>query len=270
MYNTTTPDGKLAAFDNDLPDAAEQLRLLSETFDPHTNAVLTGLGVAESWYCWDIGSGGGSTAAWLADRVGKHGRVLATDLKPHHVSATRTIEVRQHDLTNDDLPSEKFDLIHARLVLMHLKDREELVSRLATVLKPGGALVLTDWYAHSEDEDLVQAAPDEASRLLFLRFQEASRIVAARKGSDFFWAQRTPQIMRAAGLTDITIHEHREVWPGGSPGARLLRIHPALLREPLLASGVLTNEDLESIRELLLDPRLVVSPCQTLTTTGRV
>jgi hypothetical protein len=36
--------------------------------------------VGPGWRCLEVGSGGGSIAAWLCDRVGPDGSVLATDL----------------------------------------------------------------------------------------------------------------------------------------------------------------------------------------------
>ncbi len=57
-------------------------------------------------------------ATWLAERVGPTGSVLATDLKPQHIPGRANLESREHDVRTDDLPG-SFDLIHARLVLMH-------------------------------------------------------------------------------------------------------------------------------------------------------
>jgi ubiquinone/menaquinone biosynthesis C-methylase UbiE len=38
----------------------------------------------------------------------------------------------------DTSPEAAFDLVHARLVLMHLPEREKALHRMLTVLKPGG------------------------------------------------------------------------------------------------------------------------------------
>src|SRR5262249_61796604 len=62
---------------------AERARLagLELGLDPGTIRHLETLGVRAGWTCWEIGGGGGSIAAWLCERVGDAGRVLATDLE---------------------------------------------------------------------------------------------------------------------------------------------------------------------------------------------
>jgi trans-aconitate methyltransferase len=49
--------------------------------------------------------------------------------------------VRLHNIVTDPLPEASFDLIHARLVLVHLPEREKVLARLMAALKPGGWLV---------------------------------------------------------------------------------------------------------------------------------
>ncbi len=53
----------------------------------------------------------------------------------------------------DDLPTAQFDLIHARLVLIHIPAREAVLERLVTALRPGGWLVI-------EDFDVLSLVPD--------------------------------------------------------------------------------------------------------------
>ena len=57
--------------------------------------------------------------------LGTSGRVLATDIDVSWIepAAGVALEVRRHDVIRDPPPSETFDLIHARLVLVHLEDR---------------------------------------------------------------------------------------------------------------------------------------------------
>src|SRR6516164_6049908 len=68
----------------DSPDAfeRERLALLTQFTDPITTRRLTDLGVGPGWRCLDVAAGNGSVARWLAGRVGREGRVVATDLNP--------------------------------------------------------------------------------------------------------------------------------------------------------------------------------------------
>jgi hypothetical protein len=53
--------------------------------------------------------------AWLAERVGPDGHVVATDIEPSGITAPdgAPIEVRRHDVAYDEPPGDGFDLVHA-------------------------------------------------------------------------------------------------------------------------------------------------------------
>jgi SAM-dependent methyltransferase len=61
------------------------------------------------------------------------------DIEPRFLAATRpNLELWLHDIVQYTSPEAAFDLVHARLVLMHLPEREKALHRMLTVLKPGG------------------------------------------------------------------------------------------------------------------------------------
>ena len=103
-----------------------------------------GTGVDAGWGCLELGGGGGSIASWLCSRVGSSGRVVATDVEPRFLLELEhpNLEVLRHDVATEPLPEAEFDLVHARLVLSHLAQRESIVTKLVNALKPGGWLVL--------------------------------------------------------------------------------------------------------------------------------
>jgi trans-aconitate methyltransferase len=85
----------------------------------------------------------------MAERVGPSGYVLVTDTDPRFMegSACRRpahLELRRHDIGTDPLLEQAFDLIHARLVLMHVPQRHKALARLVAGLKPRGWLVIED------------------------------------------------------------------------------------------------------------------------------
>ncbi|MGL1330328.1 class I SAM-dependent methyltransferase, partial [Vibrio parahaemolyticus] len=77
---------------------------------------------------------------WLSQRVGVHGRVLATDIDTSLVldAAEPNVELCIHDVGKDAPPDESFDLVHARLVLVHVVEREQALRSMIGTLKPGG------------------------------------------------------------------------------------------------------------------------------------
>jgi SAM-dependent methyltransferase len=85
-------------------------------------------------------------AAWLADRVTGAGSVLATDIDVGGLSGLHqaNLTVARHDLEREETPSGGFDLIHARLVLEHLREPAAVVDKLAAALRAGGWLLLED------------------------------------------------------------------------------------------------------------------------------
>src|SRR5215468_4269060 len=113
-------------FAKDSPDAfeRERLALLTQMADPITTRRLTDLGVGPGWRCLDVGAGDGSVARWLAGQVGSQGRVVATDLNPRFLvgHGLPNLEVRRHNLLEDELEAGHYDLVHCRCVLQHLLD----------------------------------------------------------------------------------------------------------------------------------------------------
>ena len=85
-------------------------------------------------------------AAWLADQVTGSGSVLATDIDISGLPGLRraNLTVARHDLEREHVPAGEYDLIHARLVLEHLREPEAAVGKLASALRAGGWLILED------------------------------------------------------------------------------------------------------------------------------
>ena len=84
---------------------------------------------------------------WLSSRVGPSGHVLATDIDVTWTQqlAGGNVEVRRHDVVADDAPQGVFDLVHARLVLIHVPRRDVALARMVGALRPGGWLLIEDF-----------------------------------------------------------------------------------------------------------------------------
>jgi ubiquinone/menaquinone biosynthesis C-methylase UbiE len=85
-----------------------------------------------SAHCLDAGAGTGSLAAALAERVGPTGSVTALDSDTRFLAPLEPerLVVVESDLTEGNLPVDRFDLVHARLVLEHLPERDQLAPGL--------------------------------------------------------------------------------------------------------------------------------------------
>jgi len=111
---------------------------LEKLFDAGTIQLLSERGVAEGWHCLEVGAGRGSIAAWLSEGVGPTGRVIATDINTRFLDTLQrpNLEVRRHNIVTDPLPEDEFDLVHVRLVLMHLPERDAVLGHLIKGISP--------------------------------------------------------------------------------------------------------------------------------------
>ncbi len=210
-----------------------RLALLGELRDRRSAATLEALGIEDGWRCLDVGSGGGSLARWMAERVRPYGSVVATDVDLRFQREGRdNLEVRRHDIVHDALPENEFHLVHARAVLQTIEQREAVLDKLVRALRPGGWLVVSDpeWSAFER-----QPLP-EAFRALYDAMMDAA---AHAHGYDRHWPVRIPAAFRARGLVDIDCRGDSHAMHGGTDSAEWLilayeRSAPGLVRAGFL------------------------------------
>ena len=157
-------------------------------FDASTVQYLTALGVSPGWSCWEVGAGSGSIARWLADTVGPTGSVLATDLDLRWLRHGATRLGSPPGLTMSSAtkaPQEAFDLVHARLVLVHLRQREQVLATLVRSLRPGGWILIED-FDHAFLDATVPATAQEAS---VRRIHRGFRELLIQNGADLTYAR---------------------------------------------------------------------------------
>lgn len=221
-----------------------RLDVLEQVFDPPTFDALGRVPIPDGGQCLEVGAGAGSIVRWLCDRVGPNGGVVATDLDTDFLETLeeRNLEVRRHDIVADELEEGAFDLVHARLVLVHLPEREQVVAKLAAALRPGGWLVLEDF----DFSSLVVGAGCPSGDLM-ARVHEA---VPALFPADARECGRLlPAALRAAGLVDIAAEGRLHVGLRGTPVATWWQLSLAALRLKFVGTGLLTEaEVLEAIR----------------------
>jgi SAM-dependent methyltransferase len=126
-----------------------RLDLLQEIFDPTTKSRLDL--VRPGWRCLEAGAGRGSIARFLSQKVGASGEVIGADidLAPSAGVALANGSFVKHNILVDSLAPiggpGSFDLVHARFLLQHIYDHEDLaIQRMVELLKPGGWLVIED------------------------------------------------------------------------------------------------------------------------------
>ncbi|MFG3014547.1 methyltransferase [Streptomyces cinerochromogenes] len=237
----TRSDGYL--LDNRQKEAGERFDAFATLFDPTTFRHLEGLGVGPGWRCWEVGAGGTSVVSWLTEKVGPAGQVVATDIDTSRLTAAARppVEVRVHDVGAEEPPGEGFDLIHARLVLVHVPDRERALRSMIKALRPGGRLLVED--ADPALQPLT--CPDEygPEQRLANRLRQGFRTLLADRGADLSYGRRLPRLLRQAGLHDV---EADAYFPVTSPACTALEAATVRqIRDRLVSAGLATDAEID-------------------------
>jgi SAM-dependent methyltransferase len=243
--------------DNQQSEAGARFAALSSLFDASTFRHLDAVGVGKGWHCWEVGAGGDSVPSWLSRRAGSEGRVVATDIDTSWLPAGAAYEVLRHDVGVDAPPGE-FDLIHARLVLVHVPRRLEALASMAAALRPGGWLVLEE--ADPALQPLVCVDEVGDAERLANELKRGFRTLMADRGVDLAFGRRLPRLLRDAGLRDVAADAY---FPLTSPACAVLEEATVLqIRDRLVVQGIATpqqvDEHLTNVRAGRLD--LTVSP----------
>jgi ubiquinone/menaquinone biosynthesis C-methylase UbiE len=142
--------------DVDWAAMAAYLSAWDDVAEPVNRAIVEWLGVGDGDIVVDVGSGAGGMTALFAEAVGPTGTVIAVDGEPvllevargraerpdRHV-ATVPADLEQQRL-GDVLPHPAVDLVHASAVVHHFDDELRAIRDLASVVRPGGHVVLVE------------------------------------------------------------------------------------------------------------------------------
>jgi ubiquinone/menaquinone biosynthesis C-methylase UbiE len=244
-------------FDNAAAQAGQRFQSLESLYDPRTVRFLAATGIGPGWRCLEVGAGGGSIAAWLSGHVGPGGQVIVTDIDPRHLeplaaAGRSNVDVRHHDVGQDPLPEAAFDLIHARLVLIHVPQRETALARLVAALKPGGWIVIEDFDAAFIDRSFPAIDPEKYAT--YDAMMAVMRQITDRHGLDPVWGRSLYRRFIAHGLVDVGLEGHFAVWSGDSPGARLGQANFQQIRTEAVTAGLVTDAQVDRAIAVLADP----------------
>lgn len=229
-----------------LPTELQRLRVMERMLDPDELAALGGLGIQSGWRCLELGAGAGSIARWLAEQC-PAGRVIAADVDTSFLdrSCPPNVRVVKRDVEREGFAPASFDLVHARALFMHLADRDALLGRAVSWLKPGG------WLAVSEaDMFPVDSTPHPAMKKMWTAAEQLFR----SQGAEPRWARRLPLLLGRAGLVDVGMSVKVDVLGGGGVNDEFWRSSFEQVKPFLLQRGLADESDYARAHALMDDP----------------
>jgi SAM-dependent methyltransferase len=244
-----------------------RLRLLEERYDAVTRDRLNRSDDLTGARCLEVGAGAGSVTRMLAELVGPTGHVVALDLDPRFLADLRCAEVtvRQHDIVNDELERDSYDLVHCRALLLHLSDPMRALRRMVAALRPGGMLLVED-----ADFSSMAACPGHPAAAEFDRVIRAWVHGRCMDGwVDPLFGQSLPRLLTELGLVDRRCEalEFRRV--GGGPEAESFAQGFELARDGIMPSVFPPGTELDGVIEALRDPQFAFTDSLNVGAWGR-
>lgn len=238
-----------------------RLRTLERAFDPLSRTVFGLLPLPERPTILDLGAGAGSFASWLSTRY-SDATVIATDIDPRFLTDIPGIRVITHNAATDDFPAASLDVVHVRALLCHLPEREDILTRLATWVRPGGWLVIEDV---SLQPSLGTANP------LFRKVAQAGVTLLEQSiGSDMLWADTLPDRLRERGLSNIGYRTLEGRIGDDSPADAFWATTTAHAGPALLKRGLLSQNDLDAMVKLRASPTFTEAALTFISAWGQV
>lgn len=224
------------------------LRLQAQVWEDDAATLFDQIPVRPGWECIDVGCGTMGVLRPLSERVGEGGRVLGVDADESYVKAAErfvadhelaNVRIRQADIFDGDLPGEMFDLVHLRFMFAPYGRDDELLARALALLRPGGVLVVEEPDASSWNTMPPHPAFEELKSLICDAFQQG--------GGDFNAGQRVFRRLRRAGLQKVSMRACVHALSGGDPAMRLALQFADLLRDRIVAAGLIESEGLGAL-----------------------
>jgi trans-aconitate 2-methyltransferase len=200
--------------------AAERLRVISEVFDPTSEAFISETARNRPRLALDLGCGPGFTT-WLLSRVARPERTVGVDRSEAFLSRARASSAPGEEYVAADVAvvplritgiGEQPDLIYARFLASHLPEPEQAISGWAKELEAGGLLLVEEVDSISTEV----AAFDEYLKIV--------SEVLAQHGNELFVGARLATTRWDDNLR-IEVNRTAEVCPSTGQAARMFSMN---------------------------------------------
>jgi ubiquinone/menaquinone biosynthesis C-methylase UbiE len=236
------------------PAEYERLRVQAKVWEDATKRVLARSGLTHGMSCLDAGAGPGDVMRLMGSVVGKEGCVTGVDID--HLTGAKTLAALsasdpgiyrfvQADLntarTIEDAP---FDYVFTRLLLIHLPEPREVLSRLWSWVRPGGTVCVMD---HDISIATIFPRTSPANRAVDI-VREASQ----RTGKDERFGSRLPELFQEAGLGYPDGTDFSSKFQPIAEIAPMLRVLLTSLQPVISATSMMTGDELAALDAVLI------------------
>jgi SAM-dependent methyltransferase len=224
----------------------EHLAHQAEVYADEAAELLDRVGVADGSSAIDIGCGVLGILALLCARVGSSGRVVGLERESRLLDAARQgtaqqglpIEFGQGGANRLDLPSDSFDFVHERAVLLNVQSPRPSSPRWSG--SPGPAA----WWPWKSRIPLAGCATR--------RIRPGTRCLpscspptgATERPS--IWGRRIARALRDAGLADVQVRVTARVTHAAEYYQTFLLTLTSLVRDQIITGGRLTAADFDA------------------------
>lgn len=235
-------------------DEYERLRVQARHWDEATRSTLEKIGLGLGGNCLDVGCGPGEVMRLLGERVGAKGSVTGLDsdarLGAEALAALSASGSTQYSFVDADLTKVAivnggpFDLVFARLVLIHMPNPVEVLVKLWSWVKPGGTLCIMNY-----DQRTIGSFPSDiaSGRILEIIWDALKRT-----GKHTTIGAEMPWLFERAGIgvPDGTSYSG-QVLSTVDFAERNPRVLVSALRDGILSNRISTVEELAALDQQL-------------------
>ncbi len=181
-----------------------RLRAQHHTWHPETTDLWERADFSVGQAILDLGCGPGFTSLELAERVGAAGRILAVDGSPKFAdflrrraasAGLRQVEIAVADVRTLDLPAASMDAAFARWLFCFIEEPQEVIERVARVLRTGGRFAIVDYCAYGAF----------VARIGYPHLRRVLQAVHASFGEGLEIGGKLPELMARCGLEVVEV-----------------------------------------------------------------
>ncbi len=230
---------------------SERLRAIEQVFDPDTQKRLISAGISKGAHCLEVGPGTGSIARWMAERCDPSGTVTAVEINPRFIKDEKSFSLIHEDITEAPLPSDHYDIVHARYVLIHIPDYKKALARIICALKPGGHIVLEEPDFTTAKGVNGTAEEIESVRRVNLAIEHMYR----DKGINPAFGTLLPSLAEVQGMTDIRTEMNTPLLRGGEGVAEVMALSAEQLQDRFIATKQASAHDVRAYIKYCRNPQ---------------